>query len=152
MANFGKNNLMRHNARETAVQALYQWQLSGRSVYEIFDEFTEYHTKKNSKPTGRFEVNLEYLKELLIHISENFSTIDEVFAPYLDRPLNEVDPIELAILRIGTFELAHKLEIPYKVVINESLELTKKFGSIEGFKFVNSIMDKVAKKLRPIES
>jgi len=77
--------------------------------------------------------------------------LDLQIIPFLRRPLTELDPIELAILRLATYELVNRLDIPYRVVINEALELAKKFGSIEGFKFVNGVLDQIAKKIRVTE-
>jgi N utilization substance protein B len=84
-------------------------------------------------------------------VYENIELIDGEIAPCVARPIREIDPVELAVLRIGTYEILKRPDVPYRVVINESLELTKKFGSIEGYKFVNGVLDKIARKHRSTE-
>lgn len=133
----------RHNARHYALQALYQWQIADAPTEEIEKQFIQTEIKKNT--------DLDYFKELLHSIPKEQNVLDNTIAPFLKRKLNELDPVELIILRIGTYELMKRPDIPYRVVINESLELTKRFGSIEGFKFVNSILDLVAKQERAVE-
>jgi N utilization substance protein B len=134
------NPTARRNARQYALQALYQWQLSGAAISEIELDFLVHHIKQKT--------DLEYFKELIHQIPEQHDELDNKMISFLSRPITELDPIELAILRIGTYELAKRLDIPYRVAINEALELTKKFGSIEGYKFVNGVLDQVARQLR----
>ncbi len=139
------NPTARRNARFYALQAMYQWQISQTPLLELEADFLLNQIKK--KNTDR-----EYFKELIHGIAKHCDELDQVISPFLsNRTLQELDPIELAILRIGVYELAHRLDIPYRVAINEALELTKQFGSVEGFKFVNGILDQVARKLRHIE-
>ena len=78
--------------------------------------------------------------------------LDKLIEPFLDRPINEVDPVELAIIRLGAYELKHRLDVPYKVVINEGIEMAKRFGGTEGHKFVNSVLDKLSGRLRLAET
>lgn len=137
------NPTARRNARHYALQAMYQWQLSGAPINEIENEFLLHQIKKKT--------DLEFFKELIHSVPKQFDELDELMSPFLNRSIEELDPIELAILRLGIYELKNRLDIPYRVVINESLEMTKKFGSIEGFKFVNGILDQVARKLRSHE-
>ncbi len=137
------NPSARRNAREYALQAMYQWQISGTALADLEYQFLTREIRKKT--------DLEYFKELMHAIPKEHDNLDAVISPYLSRPLADLDPIELAILRIGTYELVNRLDIPYRVSINEALELTKKFGSIEGFKFVNGVLDQVAKKLRALE-
>jgi N utilization substance protein B len=134
------NPTARRNAREYALQAMYQWQISETPLSDLEYQFL---TKEIRKKT-----DLEYFKELMHNIPASTDELDNEMSPFLSRPLSELDPIELAILRIGIYELSKRLDIPYRVAINEALELTKRFGSIEGFKFVNGVLDQVAKKLR----
>ena len=134
------NPTARRRARQYALQALYQWQLSDTSPQEIELEFLVHHIKQKA--------DLDYFKELINQIPKQHDELDEHMKPFLSRPIKELDPIELAILRLGTYELAKRIDIPYRVAINEALELTKKFGSIEGYKFVNGVLDQIAKKLR----
>lgn len=137
------NPTERRHAREYALQALYQWQLSGATSSEIETEFLINHITEKT--------DLDYFKELIHTIPSEYSELDSNMVPFLKRPIKELDPVELAILRLGTYELSKRLDIPYRVVINEALELAKKFGSIEGFKFVNGVLDQVARKCRAVE-
>lgn len=138
------NPFARRNARHHALQAMYQWQLSNAPITEIEAQFIAHHMENK-------KIDLAYFKELINAIPTQHEALDQTMVPFLSRPLQELDPIELAILRLGIYELANRLDIPYRVVINEALELAKKFGSIEGYKFVNGILDQVAKKLRKQE-
>ncbi len=137
------NPTARRNARQYALQAMYQWQISGTAIKEIELEFLIHHIKEKT--------DLEFFKELIHGITKNTEELDNLMAPFLSRPMNELDPIELAILRLSIYELAKRLDVPYRVAINEALELTKKFGSAEGYKFVNGILDQVARSVRTAE-
>ena len=139
------NKKARHQARAHALQAIYQWQMTQHSSLEIETDFI--HGNHLHKGT-----DIDYFKELIQQVILQYETLDEDFNPFLKIPLKDLDPIELAILRIATFELKNKPDIPWRVVIDESLELAKKFASIEGYKFINGVLDKVAKKLRPEET
>lgn len=134
------NKVGRHQARCNALQAIYQWHLSGNSMRDIEKDYLAHHVKPS--------VDIEYYTALIHGIVEHRQALDSAFSPYLQRNFQEIDPIELSVLRIATYELQYRLDIPYRVVINEALELTKKFGSIEGYKFINSILDLLAKKIR----
>jgi transcription antitermination protein NusB len=138
-----KHRVLRHNARQCALQAIYQWQLSANPVQEIETQFIQYHITK--------KVDLDYFKEILHGVVKHQHELDKSISPFIERTLEEVDPIELAILRIATFELAKRIDVPYRVVINEGLELAKKFGSVDGFKFINSALDRIARQLRSHE-
>jgi transcription antitermination protein NusB len=133
----------RSRARRYAVQALYQWQLAGQNVADIEKQFVVEHDM-----TGG---DLEYFSELLHQVPRYLEEIDEHLRPFLDRSIKEVDPVERAILRIGTYELARRLDVPYRVTINECVELAKTFGAEQGHKFVNGVLDKVARQLRSAE-
>jgi transcription antitermination protein NusB len=133
----------RRNARFYALQAMYQWQINHTAPYELEAEFLANQIRKKT--------DIEYFKEILHGVLKNIDELDAHMVPHLSRPLTELDPIELAILRLGIYELTQRLDIPYRVSINESLELTKQFGSVEGYKFVNGILDQVARKLRKPE-
>ena len=137
------NPVARHNARRYALQAMYQWQLAGTSVQEIEAEFLHYHIDK--------KLDTEYFKELIHGVPKHQHEIDHEMQAFLGRPLHEIDPIELAVLRLAIYELIKRLDVPYRVIINEALELTKKFGSVEGHKFVNGVLDRIAKKNRLTE-
>lgn len=134
----------RRLAREYAVQALYQWQLSQPTLDELLQQFPEEHDFSAA--------DREYWQRLVEKTIVEVEPIDEAITPCVTRPLKEVNPVELAILRVATSELLFSLEIPYKVVINEAVELAKHFGSTESHRFVNAAMDQLRIKLRTAES
>jgi transcription antitermination protein NusB len=139
----GINPIARHNARRYALQAMYQWQISGTPIQDIENEFLSYHIDK--------PLDLEYFKDLIHGVIKHQPELDLEIQPYLNRSMKEIDPVELGVLRLAVYELLKKPDVPYRVIINEALELTKKFGSIEGHKFVNGVLDKIAKKIRAVE-
>jgi N utilization substance protein B len=134
----------RHKARRAAVQALYQWQLTGQAPGDIENHFIHDHDLNG--------VDVEYFHHLVQEIPLHQHELDDHIAPHLDRDLDEVDPVELACLRIGAYEFEFHPEIPYRVVLNEAVELAKTFGAEHGHKYVNAILDKVAAALRPHET
>ena len=133
----------RRKAREIAVQAIYSWQLSQNDISEIEANFITDNAKR------RFDA--AYFSLLLRGVATNVGEIDDAIRPLVDRPLEEVDHIEKAILRVGVFELRDCKEVPYKVVINEAIELAKAFATDDSHKFVNGVLDKVVKTFRPEE-
>ena len=134
----------RRRARVLALQALYQRHFSDSPVHDIETEFMT--DNDMSKVDG------VYFRELLRGVDSNRAALDRHFEPLLDRPVSELDPIELAILRIGTFELEHRIDVPYRVVVNEGIELAKRFGGTDGHKYVNSILDRLSYRLRSAET
>ena len=133
----------RSRARHLAVQALYQWQMTGQDVGDVVGQFLA------SQDGTKFEV--DYFRDLLRGIAINLNALDAWLQPHVDRPIAQIDPVERAILRLGAYELAHHPEVPYRVVINEAVELAKVFGAEEGHKYVNGVLDKVARALRSAE-
>ncbi|MET0070465.1 MAG: transcription antitermination factor NusB [Candidatus Thiodiazotropha sp.] len=133
----------RSQARKHAVQAIYQWQMAGQDVADIINQFLE------EQDLGSFEI--PYFQELMKGVPGHLGELDELLKPTLDRAIESVDPVERAILRLGAYELSHKPEVPYRVVINEAVELAKVFGAEQGHKFVNGVLDQVAKKVRAAE-
>ena len=133
----------RRVARSLAMQALYQWHMAGQNLNEIEAQF-----RVDNDFAG---VDGAYFHELLTGVAHNKSEIDGHIAPHLDRPLAELDPVELAILRLSTYELSKRLDVPYRVVINEGIELAKTYGATDGHKFVNGVLDKLAPQLRAAE-
>lgn len=133
----------RHKARRLATQALYTWQVSGQDLADIDLQYRE--DRDMSK------LDEEYFVELLHQVPKFVAELDEAFESSLDRPIDEVDPVERAVLRLGTYELMYRLDVPYRVVINEGVELAKIFGAEDGHKYVNSILDGVARKVREAE-
>jgi transcription antitermination protein NusB len=133
----------RTRARRAAVQALYQWQLSGADPTDIEAQFHSERELRNIDPT--------YFRELLHAIPARVEELDATIEPLLDRPIAQIDPVELAILRIGAYELRFRPDIPGPVTINEAVDLTKMFGAEKAHRFVNGILDGVAKQLRTTE-
>lgn len=134
----------RKKARKLALQALYQWQIAGASLVDVESQFCEDNDMRT--------VDSEYFSELLHRIPASTSSLDQLLAPCLDRPLKELTPIELVILRIGAYELSKRTDVPYRVVINEGVNLAKAFGATDGHKYVNGVLDKLARKVRESES
>ena len=133
----------RSKARRFALQALYQMQLNGGAAMDVYAQFAVEHDLKR--------VDTQYFSELLLGIDANRPELLEKIAKKLDRDLKELDPIERAALLIGSYELAHRIELPYRVAINEGVELAKQFGGAESHKLVNSVLDALARELREIE-
>ena len=130
----------RHRARRLVLQGLYEWQISGNSISDI---------ETNLLIENQHRVfDQEFLHQFLHGILTETSELDAIFNEYLDRNLDEITPVELAILRMGVYELKHRLDVPYKVVLNESVELCKIFGASESHKYINGILDKAAQQLR----
>ncbi|KAE9531776.1 transcription antitermination factor NusB [Ursidibacter sp. B-7004-1] len=129
----------RRRARECAVQALYSWYISQNSIEQVELAFVT-----DQDMNG---VDMPYFRKLLRGTVENIDAIDHSLRPYLDRAENEVDPIERTILRLSGYELQFELDVPYKVVINEGIEVAKVFGSDDSHKYVNGILDKLAPAL-----
>lgn len=134
----------RRKSRSLALQALYQWQLSGSNVSQIEAEF--------SVDNDMSKVDVTYFRELLRGIPASLSDLNRQIEPFLDRPVQEVDPIEMILLRMGTYEMQNRIDVPYRVVINEAVELAKKFGGTDGHKYINSVLDKLALRLRAEET
>lgn len=131
-------------ARRRALQALYQWQMTGQDIIDIDRQFLE------EQEMGK--VDIDYFRELLHQVPKQLHEIDEQCEPFLDRAMSQIDPVEQAILRIGGYELIYRPEIPYRVVINEAVELAKAFGAEQSHKYVNGVLDKVAQKVRMVET
>jgi len=133
----------RSQSRRVALQALYQWQMTNEEIPVIIKQFNE--------DALLADLELDLFKELITEVSKKAEDLDALYSDYLDRSVSRIDPVERAIMRMGVYELQSKIEIPYKVVINESVELAKRFGAEESHKYVNGILDKAAKQLRAAE-
>ena len=133
----------RTNARKAAVQALYQWQMTGQSLIEIERQFLEEERLKDAQKS--------YFTELFHGVPKNLEAIDQALSEFVDRPVDMIDPVERAILRMGVYELLHRLDMPYRVVLNEGINLAKYFGADGSHKYVNGILDKVAQQKRTVE-
>ncbi len=134
----------RRKARHYAMQALYQWYMANADLTDIEAEF---RAEYDFAP-----VDLEYFQALLHGVPAHVDELEAVFEPLLDRKLDELDPIERSLLRMGTFELKERIDVPYKVVINEAVSLAKKFGATDGHKYINGVLDKAARELRQAET
>ncbi|TLF48256.1 transcription antitermination factor NusB [Halomonas urmiana] len=146
----------RHAARELAVQGLYQWQMTGKSITTVEAEFRSQVADDDLEDHENWHkvmeiADLALFHELLHNVARERQALDASIAPLLDRRLEDLDPIELTILRLGAYELSKRLEVPYRAVITEGVELAKSFGATDGHKYVNSILDKLAGRLRSAE-
>jgi N utilization substance protein B len=142
-ANPSKNRSPRHRAREFALQGIYQWLLNNEDSGVIDAHIREAH--------GFDKADREHFDALLHGAISQSIQLREEFSPFIDRGIAELSPIEHAALLIGTYELKNHIEIPYRVVINEAVELTKSFGGQDGHKYVNGVLDKLAARLRVTE-
>lgn len=133
----------RTNARKAAVQALYQWQMAGQNLSKIERQFLEEERLKDAQKS--------YFVELFYGVPKNLDAIDRALSEFVDRPVDTIDPVERAILRIGVYELLYRLNMPYRVVLNEGINLAKDFGADGSHKYVNGILDKVAQQTRAAE-
>lgn len=136
-------SLAKTKARQCAVQALYQWQVTGENLSRIEMNFLEEELLKGAQKS--------YFTEIFYGVPKQLNAIDEALAEFVDRPVEKIDPVERAILRISTYELINRLETPYKVIINEGVNLAKYFGADGSHKYVNGVLDKVSQKKRAVE-
>jgi N utilization substance protein B len=133
----------RRRSREFALQALYQWQLGGDSPDTLEKQLREVK--------GFDKLDATYFKVLLRGVITAATDIERKLQPYLDRPVRELSPVERGILLLAAYELLQQLEVPYKVVINEAVELAKSYGGTDGHKYVNGVLDKLAAEVRAVE-
>ena len=132
----------KQRSRARLVQALYQWLVSGENIKKIEQQFLNQKEGKISKA---------FFSNLLLNIPKNIAALENLIHPTLDRDIGELGPTEKAILYLGVYELKFQPEVPYKVVINEAVELAKLYGAEGSFKLVNSSLDKIALELRALE-
>lgn len=133
----------RSRARELALQALYQRQITGHDKAELLKQFRERRDYA--------EVDQRYFDEILPAICDGFEKLTEGISRYTDRPIVQLDPVELAVLLIGYYELESRADVPYRAVINEAVNMARRFGAEDGHKYVNAVLDRAVKKLRPSE-
>jgi N utilization substance protein B len=129
-------------ARRLTVQALYQWLINETTPDAMLRQFRE-------QPEGLGRADGEYFNELLKGVVLNAPQLTIALVPHLDRPLNQLDPVEHAVLLLAAFELQHEPAVPWRVVVNEAVNLAKMFGAEDGYKFVNGVLDKLARAVRP---
>jgi transcription antitermination protein NusB len=133
----------RSRARRRALQALYAWQMSGSSMTAVIDQFRHEQDMEVA--------DLEYFEDLLRGVEKHVAELDEALKPYIDREVSQIDPIERAALRLAAYELKFRPDVPYRVIINEAIEVTKRFGADHGHSYVNGVLDKLASQLRVVE-
>jgi N utilization substance protein B len=133
----------RRRARKLALQALYQWQMSAEEPSIIEAQF---HVINDME-----KINVAYFHRLLHDIPAQLAALQTAFSPFLDRPIEQLNPIELTILRISTFELIHCLDLPSLIILDEAVSLAKEFGSQDGFRYVNGVLNHLARQQRPFE-
>lgn len=134
----------RSRARRRAVQALYAWELGGNSMRKVIDDFRHEQDMQIA--------DLEYFEDLLRGVEAHRAELDAGLAPFLDRDIERVDPIERAVLRLSAWELKFRLDVPYRVVLNEAVEVAKRFGSDQGHTYVNGVLDRLAHSWRGSEA
>lgn len=132
----------RKRARDLLVQALYQWRIGGAPVEQVEAEFRADNGRKT---------DWDFFHDALTTIANEADALDKLYESYLDRSIAQLDPIECGLLRLGIYELSRRIEVPYRVVINEYVELARKYGATESHKFVNGVLDKAARTLRAVE-
>ena len=143
----GEGSFSKHariRARRSAVQALYQWQMTQMPIIDVIAEFEDERTELK-------KADIEYFRDLLQGTAQQIAVLNEQLGPLLDRPVKELDPVERAVLHIGLYELLFKPELPWRVIINESVELAKMFGAEQSYKFINGVLDKAARVIRSEE-
>ena len=139
----GIDPVARSRARRRALQAVYAWQMSGVDVKNVIAQFAHEQAHEVA--------DREYFEDLVQGVDRHRSELDAALAPFLDRGIEEVDPIERAMLRIATYELQHRLDVPYRVIIDEALKTVKRFGSEHGHTYVNGVLDHAAAQWRALE-
>lgn len=136
-----KHNLSsRYQSRRFAMQVVYQWQFTGNPADDIIAQFIEDHDMYNA--------DKNYFTVLCQGTLQHVAAIDDALTPHLDRKLDELNPVELSILRVAVYELLYCPDVPYRVVINEAIEVAKHYGSDGGYKYINGVLDRVAQKVR----
>lgn len=133
----------RSRARRRALQAIYAWQIGGSRMHAVIEQFRHEQDMEVA--------DLEYFEDLLNGVERNVEAIDDALKPYVDREVGQIDPIERAVLRLAAYELKYRPDVPYRVVINEAIEVTKRFGADHGHSYVNGVLDKLASTLRTTE-
>lgn len=132
---------VRRQSRSLAVQGIYSWQVSHNPIADIEQQLLLENNVKH--------IDVAYFQDILRGVVLHHSKLDEAIKPYLERPFEEIDLVEKAVLRVSAYELKYRLDVPYKVVINEAIELAKSFAADDSHKFVNGILDKAVRVLRP---
>ena len=133
----------RGKSRRFAMQAIYQWQMTGDNITDIKQQFFD---------ENNFSIiDSDYFSELVSGVASSISELDPILEKYMSRLVESVDPVERSILRLATYEFLHRLDVPYRVILNEAISITKEYCSENSHTFVNAVLDKVAKEVRHIE-
>ena len=140
----GIDPVARSRSRRRALQAIYAWQINGANERDLIAQFAHEQAHEVA--------DLEYFEDLVRGVLRHIGEVDAALADHLDRTVDEVDAIERAALRIAAYELTHRPDVPYRVVINEAIDSTKRFGSEHGHTYVNGVLDKAAAALRSVEA
>jgi N utilization substance protein B len=133
----------RSRARRRALQALYAWQMSGSTMTSVIEQFRHEQDMEVA--------DLDYFEDLLRGVNQHVHELDEALKPYIDREVEQIDPVERAALRLAAYELKYRPDVPYRVIINEAIEVTKRFGADHGHSYVNGVLDKLATQVRVAE-
>lgn len=133
----------RSRSRRRALQAIYAWQVGGNRMIQVIEQFRHEQDMEIA--------DLEYFEDLLRGVEKNLVELDAGIRTYIDREIAEVDPIERAVMRIAAYEMRYRPDVPYRVIINEALEVTKRFGADQGHTYVNGVLDKLAAQWREVE-
>ncbi len=139
----GVDPAARSRARRRALQAIYAWQLSGQNIAQVIAQF---RTEQDMEIA-----DLEYFEDLLRGVDGNLAKIDEELRRFVDRDIAQIDPIERGVLRLAAYELLFRIDVPYRVVLNEAIETTKRFGADHGHSYVNGVLDRAAAQWRELE-
>lgn len=134
----------RSRARRRAAQALYAWQIGGNPMRAVIEEFRHEQDMEIA--------DLDYFEDLLRGVETHCAELDAALVPFLDREMTQVDPLERAVLRLAAYELHHRIDVPYRVVLNEAIEIAKRFGSEHGHTYINGVLDKAARQWRAVEA
>lgn len=139
----GVDPVLRARARRRALQAIYAWQISGGNAQQVIAQFAHEQAHEIA--------DLAYFEDLVTGVLAHRASLDEALAPHLDRGVEEVDAIERAVLRLAAYELLHRMDVPYRVVLNEAIEIAKRFGSEHGHTYVNGVLDRASAQWREAE-
>lgn len=140
----GRPRPSRHKARRLALQALYQWLIADTEVDDLLDQFVRLRNVRGA--------DWKYAEDLVRGATGHHDELDSRITPHLDRPLVQIDPVEHAVLLLGAFELIHQSDLPYRAAINEGVNLAKAFGATDSYKYINGILDRLARELQEQQS
>jgi transcription antitermination protein NusB len=139
----GIDPVLRSRARKRALQAVYAWQVSGGALSRQIEQFAHEQAKEIA--------DLVYFEDLLRGLEAHLSEIDARLRDFTDRDIEQIDPVERGVLRLAGYELLHRIDVPYRVILNEAVETTKRFGAEHGHTYVNGVLDKAAATWRSVE-